>query len=104
MKYLQDHPLCERCLREGKAEGMLYGRATPAVDLHHKKPVESAKTIEEMRHLAFDWNNLEALCIACHIKTHKEMLSKGRVGHMQREADRHEQRMAHLKDKFILKA
>lgn len=48
-----------------------------AVDVHHKRPVESAKTEQEMERLAYnlDGNNLEALCIPCHIKTHQEMRS-----------------------------
>ena len=64
-EYLRAHPLCERC----KAEG--YVRS--AIDVHHKVPVESAHTIQEMEQLAYDWNNLQALCIPCHVKTHKEM-------------------------------
>lgn len=64
--------LCERCKREGIAErGVPY--ITPGVDCHHKIPVESAKTEEEMRRLAYDPSNIELLCIPCHIKTHKEM-------------------------------
>ena len=67
--YLQQHPLCERCQREGFVRS--------AVDVHHKRPVESAKTEQEMERLAYnlDGNNLEALCIPCHIKTHQEMRS-----------------------------
>jgi len=67
--YLQQHPLCERCEREGFVRS--------AVDVHHKKPVESAKTEQEMERLAYnlEGNNLEALCIPCHIKTHQEMRS-----------------------------
>ena len=70
--YLQQHPLCERCQREGFV--------TAAVDVHHKTPVESAKTEQEMERLAYnlDGNNLEALCIPCHIKTHQEMHSHTR--------------------------
>ena len=64
-EYLRQHPLCERCKREG------YVRS--AIDVHHKVPVESAHTIQEMEQLAYDWNNLQALCIPCHVKTHKEM-------------------------------
>ena len=72
--YLQRHPLCERCRREGIAAGVLPdGYITPAVDVHHRKPVETAKTVQEMEWLAYDPANLEALCISCHIKTHKEM-------------------------------
>ena len=60
--------LCERCRREGYV--------TAGVDCHHKVPVESAKTEEDMKRLAYDWqNNIELLCIPCHIKTHQEMRS-----------------------------
>ena len=48
---------------------------TPGVDCHHKIPVESAKTEQEMERLAYDVNNIELLCIPCHIKTHQEMRS-----------------------------
>jgi 5-methylcytosine-specific restriction endonuclease McrA len=66
--------LCERCKRDGIAErGVPY--ITPGVDCHHIKPVESAKTEQEMERLAYDVNNIELLCIACHIKTHQEMRS-----------------------------
>ena len=59
--------LCERCKREGFI--------TAGVDCHHIKPVESAKTEEEMRRLAYDVNNIELLCVPCHIKTHQELRS-----------------------------
>lgn len=61
--------LCERCRREGYI--------TPGVDCHHKVPVESANPDDPqaMRRLAYDVNNIELLCIACHIKTHAEMRS-----------------------------
>ena len=66
--------LCERCKRDGIAErGVPY--ITPGVDCHHIKPVESAKTEQEMERLAYDVNNIELLCIPCHIKTHQEMRS-----------------------------
>lgn len=74
--YLRQHPLCERCRREGIAAGVLPdGYVTSAVDVHHKIPVERAKTTYEMERLAYDVSNLEALCIPCHIKTHQEMRS-----------------------------
>ena len=69
--YLQQHPLCERCQREGFV--------TAAVDVHHKTPVESAKTEQEMERLAYNTANLEALCIPCHIKTHAEAKSHTRA-------------------------
>lgn len=58
---------CERCKREGYV--------TAGVDCHHIKPVESAKTEQEMERLAYDVNNIELLCISCHIKVHQEMRS-----------------------------
>jgi 5-methylcytosine-specific restriction endonuclease McrA len=57
--------LCERC----KAEGFI----TPGVDVHHIKPVETAKTMQEMERLAYNPNNCQLLCIACHIKVHQDM-------------------------------
>ena len=67
--YLQAHPLCERCQREGFVRS--------AIDVHHKVPVETAKTEQEMERLAYnlDGNNLEALCVPCHIKTHQDAKS-----------------------------
>lgn len=66
--------LCERCKRDGIAErGVPY--ITPGVDCHHKVPIESAKTEQEMERLAYDVSNIELLCIPCHIKTHQEMRS-----------------------------
>ena len=59
--------LCERCRREGLIRA--------GVDCHHKIPVESAKTEQEMERLAYDVGNIELLCIPCHIKTHQEMRS-----------------------------
>ena len=64
--------LCERCKRDGIAErGVPY--ITPGVDCHHKIPVESAKTEQEMKRLAYDVTNIELLCIPCHIKVHQDM-------------------------------
>ena len=76
--YLRQHPLCERCRREGIAAGVLPdGYVTSAVDVHHKTPVERGHTPQEMEWLAYNLggNNLAALCIPCHIKTHQEMRS-----------------------------
>ena len=81
-EYLRAHPLCERC----KAEG--YVRS--AIDVHHKVPVESAHTLQEMEALCYDWNNIQALCIPCHAKTHKDERSHSKQAHRQREDDRFE--------------
>ena len=77
---LEQNPLCELCEREGKV--------VSAIDVHHKVPVESARTPDEMERLAFDPNNLQALCIPCHVKVHREARSHTRRSHEQRERDR----------------
>ena len=62
--------LCERCKREGFI--------TAGVDCHHIKPVEGAHTVEGpdgMKARAYNPENIELLCVACHIKTHQEMYS-----------------------------
>lgn len=62
--YFQEHPLCERCLKEG--------RITPAHDIHHRlSPFCKGLTPEEKDRRAFDPNNLMALCVECHIKEHR---------------------------------
>jgi 5-methylcytosine-specific restriction protein A len=65
MAYLQQHPLCERCLDDGHVRS--------AIDVHHRTPVETAHSLSEMRDLCYDLRNLEALCIPCHQEVHKEM-------------------------------
>ena len=70
--------LCERCRREGIAAGVLPdGYITPGVDCHHKIPVESANPDipGEMERLAYNPDNVELLCVPCHIRTHQEMRS-----------------------------
>ena len=63
--YYQAHPLCERCLKEG--------RITPAHDIHHKlSPFAKGLTPEEKERRAFEWSNLMAVCVECHIKEHQK--------------------------------
>lgn len=57
--------LCELC----KAEGFI----TPGVDVHHIRPVETAKTVQEMERLAYNPANCQLLCVPCHIKVHQSM-------------------------------
>jgi 5-methylcytosine-specific restriction protein A len=49
---LRENPLCEGCERQGLV--------TAAVHVHHVKP---RKPHPE---LAYEWANLEALCLPCH--------------------------------------
>ena len=57
--------LCEECMKEGIV--------TSARCVHHIVPIETARTKDEMKRLAFDVNNLKALCFACHARIHKEL-------------------------------
>ena len=57
--------LCEECAKQGIV--------TPGVDVHHIRPVEQAKTVQEMERLAYNPANCQLLCIPCHIKVHQEM-------------------------------
>ena len=56
-RYADSHPLCERCLREG--------RCTPVAEVHHILPVSQGGT--------HDFGNLMSLCRSCHNKIHHEL-------------------------------
>ena len=77
---LEQTPLCELCSHEGKV--------VSAVDVHHITPVETARSFDEMEQICFEPTNLQALCISCHAKVHKEARSHTRSLHEQRERDR----------------
>ena len=53
-RYVKKHPLCERCLMEGKI--------TPVEEVHHIIPVNRGGTNVE--------SNLMSLCKSCHNKIH----------------------------------
>lgn len=95
-QYLRDHPLCERCLREGEEAGIKGGYVRAAIDCHHRIPVESAQTSAEMERLCYSEDNLEALCVECHIKTHKEM----RKGTKENRQERAQERLARWNDRI----
>ncbi len=80
--------LCEWCKRDG------YIRA--GVDCHHIIPFESAKTQAEMERLCYDPNNFVLLCIPCHQRAHKEMMSHKKEAVQARRAERFER----WKDRF----
>lgn len=80
--YLQRHPVCEKCEENG--------RTRLATCVHHIIPVEDAKDAETMESLAFDGNNLMALCSECHDHIHKDLGSRFKAGKKckRREAQR----------------
>jgi|WetSurMetagenome_2_1015567.scaffolds.fasta_scaffold323350_3 5-methylcytosine-specific restriction endonuclease McrA len=64
---LHEQPLCERCEELGKV--------TPATEVHHVIPVETAHNDKEMEGLAYNINNLMSVCHSCHKAIHQELLS-----------------------------
>lgn len=66
---LSRNPLCEQCAENDKV--------TPAVEVHHVKPVEDGRSMAEMSSLAYDLHNLRSLCHKCHVNEHKAL---GRTG------------------------
>jgi len=55
--YAKEHPLCERCLKEGQL--------SPVEEVHHILPVKRGGTHSR--------DNLMSLCRSCHNKVHIEM-------------------------------
>jgi 5-methylcytosine-specific restriction endonuclease McrA len=61
---------CEQCVKNYFTGGPRPRRAT---EVHHIVPIESAHTREEMEALAYDENNLIALCSECHHEAHRQL-------------------------------
>ena len=78
--WLSDHPLCARCAEQG------YVRAAQCV--HHLTPIESGRTDEDCRALAFSPTNLQSLCYQCHADIHAAERSHSREAHANRERER----------------
>ena len=80
---LDANPICERCYAEGYY--------TAACIVHHIVPVEQGRTEEECRQLAYNWSNLQSLCLRCHHEIHKAERSHSREEHQEREKSRLQQ-------------
>jgi len=91
--YKRTGGLCERCIEEGRAAGIPEGYITPGVDCHHIVPWETGRTMEEVKRLFFDRNNIRLLCIPCHIKTHQELKSHDAETIKERKAIKRERFM-----------
>jgi 5-methylcytosine-specific restriction endonuclease McrA len=85
--------LCEECLKQGIV--------TSARCVHHVVPIETARTKDEMKRLAFDEHNLMALCFACHAKIHKELGSNTAKIVRQRAEARQDRWADNLMSKFV---
>ena len=86
--------LCEECLKQGIV--------TSARCVHHVVPIETARTKYEMKRLAFDANNLRALCFACHARIHKEMGSNTAKIVRQRAEARQDRWADNLMSRFVI--
>ena len=89
LEYLKAHPFCERCSE--------VGLTTSATEVHHITPIESAVGIEAMSRLAYDPDNLQALCHACHVAVHTACKSKSRLANQEREQNK----IKSFKDKYL---
>lgn len=58
------HPLCQRCLEKGIV--------TPTAHIHHKVSFMTVDNELKRMELAYDWDNLEALCVECHTEIHNK--------------------------------
>ena len=62
LEYKSKHPICERCLHEG--------RVTPMKDVHHMCRFGLGRTASERWQLLTDMDNLVSLCSKCHHEVH----------------------------------
>ena len=65
LSYLQQHPLCELCLKEDKV--------VPSVDVHHITSFMSTTDHLKRRSLAYNPKNLMSLCKKCHQNIHNSI-------------------------------
>lgn len=66
---LKNNPICERCLN-------LHNIITPTTQIHHIQPFMTGLNIEQIKSLAFDYNNLMSLCDECHKAIHNNKEKK----------------------------
>jgi 5-methylcytosine-specific restriction endonuclease McrA len=78
-RYLTHHPVCEFCEKKNKT--------SLAKVVHHVIPIEDAKDISMMEALAFDENNLMALCEKCHEEIHEQLGSRFKARKTSRRAE-----------------
>ncbi len=95
LQKLRENPLCEVC----KSNGFI----NSAHCVHHITPIESARTKEEMKHLAFDPNNLQSLCDKCHADIHKSAGIGTRKLAMERAKQRQDRWMDGIINRFTKK-
>ena len=61
------------------------GTVTKRLAVHHRLPVEEARTADEMEARCFDRSNLQVLCFQCHSRVHEMLRSRTKSGHKKSE-------------------
>lgn len=67
--YFMDHPICEMCLKEYEEQKI--DHVNPTEEIHHIKAILKGKDKLEMDSIAYNPNNLMALCKYHHHTIHK---------------------------------
>lgn len=80
---MQANPICELCWKQ---EGV----ATAAACIHHVHPIEQSASKQEMRMFAFNWENLQSLCLRHHAEVHKQAGANKKENVAERRALRQE--------------
>ena len=96
VRKLRTNPLCERCAERGLV--------VAASQVHHVRPIEDTTSLDEMRARAFDWSNLQSLCIPCHAAIHKEQKSHTKAAIKEREVQRQARWHDRMTQLFIVSA
>lgn len=76
MAYLAQHPLCEDCMNSEivNENGKTEMKIKRGEEVHHIRPLTTAKTQSEMFKLATDINNLKTLCHWHHLYEHGKVI------------------------------
>lgn len=76
MAYLAQHPLCEDCMNSEivNENGRCEMKIKRGEEVHHIRPLTTAKTQSEMFKLATDINNLKTLCHWHHLYEHGKVI------------------------------
>ena len=99
LKLQQVGGYCELCTAQG-----WHDLQAVAVDVHHKIPIESATSMEEMKRLAYNPANLMSLCDECHHKIHEEMRSFDPANVKTRAEARQARWADNIVNRFLLSA
>lgn len=90
---LRANPICEMCDEQGIV--------TAAHCVHHRHPIEDSHSMQEMKHWAFMWENLQSLCDSCHASIHKQQGKGSKALSSERAQQRQDRWADNLLSKFV---